>query len=68
VCISKAVPLHAMVALGGRGGIYLILVFDLGTRWGRVVSVTPQPRFAPGKGPPVPSVQKAGWVSEPVWI
>jgi hypothetical protein len=22
----------------------------------------------PGKGPPVPTVQKAGWAPEPVWI
>jgi hypothetical protein len=26
-----------------------------------VVSVTPRPRFTPGKGPPVPIVQEAGW-------
>jgi hypothetical protein len=25
------------------------------------------PRFAPGKGPPVPIVQEAGWAPEPVW-
>jgi hypothetical protein len=31
---SKAVPLHAMEALGGRGSIYLLLTHDLGTRWG----------------------------------
>jgi hypothetical protein len=30
--VSKAVPLHAMVALGGRGGI-LLLILDLGARW-----------------------------------
>jgi hypothetical protein len=29
----KAVPLHAMEALWGRGGIAL-LIHDLGTRWG----------------------------------
>jgi hypothetical protein len=23
--------------------------------------------LAPGKGPPVPTVQEAGWASEPVW-
>jgi hypothetical protein len=23
--------------------------------------------IAPGKGPPVPIVQEAGWASEPVW-
>jgi hypothetical protein len=39
---SKAIPLHAMVALGGRG-VYLLLILGLGTRWGWVVSVTPPP-------------------------
>jgi hypothetical protein len=34
---------------------------------GWVVSVTPRPYFAQGKGPPVPIVQETGWVSEPVW-
>jgi hypothetical protein len=29
----KQSPLHAMEALGGRGGIAL-LIHDLGTRWG----------------------------------
>jgi hypothetical protein len=32
-----------------------------------VVSVTPRPRFTPGKGPPVPIVQEAEWASESVW-
>jgi hypothetical protein len=66
--VAKAAPLHAMVALGGGGEeVYLLLILDLGTRWGWVVSVTPRPRFVPGKGPPVPIVQEAGWASEPVW-
>jgi hypothetical protein len=30
---AKAVPLHATKALGGRG-VWLLLVLDLGTRWG----------------------------------
>jgi hypothetical protein len=29
----KAVPLHAMKALGGRG-VQLLLILNLGTRWG----------------------------------
>jgi hypothetical protein len=29
--------------------------------------VTPRPRFVPGKGPPVPIVQEAGWALELVW-
>jgi hypothetical protein len=32
-----------------------------------VVSVTPRPRFTPGKGPQLPIVQEAGWASELVW-
>jgi hypothetical protein len=30
---SKAVPLHAMEALGGED-VQLLLILDLGTRWG----------------------------------
>jgi hypothetical protein len=30
---AEAVPLHVMKAPGGRG-IYLVLIRDLGTRWG----------------------------------
>jgi hypothetical protein len=44
-----------------------VLILDLSTRWGWVVSVTPRPRFAPGKGSPVPIVQETGWAPEPVW-
>jgi hypothetical protein len=43
-----------------QGERKLLLIHDLGTRWGRVVSVTPRPRFAPGKGPAVPIGQEAG--------
>jgi hypothetical protein len=32
-----------------------------------VVSVTPHPHFAPGKWPPIPILQEAGWAPEPVW-
>jgi hypothetical protein len=45
----------------------LLLVLDLGIRWGWLVSVTPRPRYTPGKGPPVPIVQEAGWAPESVW-
>jgi hypothetical protein len=58
---SKAVPLHAMVALGWKYS-FLISALDGGER-----SITPRPRFAPGKGPLVPTVQEVGWASEPVW-
>jgi hypothetical protein len=49
---AKAVPLHAMKELGGRGSI---------------APTHSQPRYyMGGKGPPVPIVQEAGWVPEPV--
>jgi hypothetical protein len=32
-----------------------------------VVSITPRPPLPPGKQPPVPTVQEAGWAPEPVW-
>jgi hypothetical protein len=56
-----------MEALGGRGNI-LVLIHDLGTRWGEWSASRPGRALAPGKGPPVPIVQEAGWAPEPVWI
>jgi hypothetical protein len=44
--------------------VYLLLILDLGTRWGWVVSVTPRPRFTSGKRLPEPIGQEAGWASE----
>jgi hypothetical protein len=53
--------------LGGEK-VQLLLILDLGTRWGWVVSVyAPAAFLHPGKGPPVPIVQEAGWTPEPVW-
>jgi hypothetical protein len=43
-----------MEALGGRGDIA-----PIHSRPGRALP--------PGKGPPVPIVQEAGWAPEPVW-
>jgi hypothetical protein len=37
--------------LGGEE-VSLLLIHDLGTRWGWVVSITPWPRFAPGERTP----------------
>jgi hypothetical protein len=55
-----------MKALGGEE-VYLLLILDLGTRWGGEWSASrPGRALAPGKGPPVPIVQKAGWAPEPV--
>jgi hypothetical protein len=44
----------------GREDVKLLLILDLCTRWGWMVSVTPRPRFSPGEGTPVPIVQEAG--------
>jgi len=49
--ISKAVPLHAMETLMGRG-VYVLLAIDFGTRWGWVVSVTSRPCFTPRERTP----------------
>jgi hypothetical protein len=48
--IVKAVPLRAMDVLGGE--VWLLLILDLGSRWVRVVSITPQPRFTAGERAP----------------
>jgi hypothetical protein len=34
---------------------------------GRVVTVTPRPRFTPGKGPPVAIGEEAVWTSDVIW-
>jgi hypothetical protein len=63
--VCKAVPLHAMEALGGRGGIASkpLLILDLGTRWGWVVSVTLRPRLNPPPRERTPSTHCTGrWV------
>jgi hypothetical protein len=57
---AEAVPLHVMEAHGGRG-VYLLLIHDLGTRWGWVVSVRTRPRFTPGERTPGTHCA-GGWV------
>ena len=52
-----------MVRRVGRG--IALLFHDRGTRRGRVVSSTPPPHFTTRKEP-VPILQEAGWVPEPV--
>jgi hypothetical protein len=64
---SKAVPLHAMEALGGesRYSSYSFTTSALdGGEWS---ASGPGRALPPGKGPPVPIVQEAGWAPEPVW-
>jgi hypothetical protein len=63
---AKAVPLHTMKALGGKeysSYSFLTLALD-GGEWS---ASRPGRALVPGKGPPVPIVQQAGWAPEPVW-
>jgi hypothetical protein len=50
-----------MEALGGRE-VELLLILDLGTRWGWVIRVTPRPHFTPGESTPG-THWTGGWVS-----
>jgi hypothetical protein len=47
--------------------VQLLLILDLGTKWGEWSATHPVSALPAGKGPPVPIVQKAGWALEPVW-
>jgi hypothetical protein len=35
--------------------------------WKWTISFTPRPVYPPGKEPPVPNGNEAGWAPEPVW-
>jgi hypothetical protein len=48
--------------------VELLLILDLGTRWGEWSASRPGRTFTPGKGPPVPIVQEAGRAPGKVWI
>jgi hypothetical protein len=52
--------------LGGRGGI-APTHSRLRVRWVSGQRHAPAALLPPGKGPPVPIVQEAGWAPEPVW-
>ena len=60
-------PFHRPTRPLGRVKVQLYSIFDLGTRRGWRVSITPRPHLTPGKDP-VSIVQEAGWASGPVWI
>jgi hypothetical protein len=51
----------------GGAEIQLLLIFDLGTRWGWVISVTSRPLFRPGKGP-AGTRCTGGWVGPRVGL
>jgi hypothetical protein len=59
----KVVPLHATKALGWRGDI--APAHSLHRRYRGVSRQRHAPAaLCPGKGPPVPIVQEAGWASD----
>jgi hypothetical protein len=64
---GKAVPLHALEALGGRGGIAPTHSRPRHYMGVSGQSHAPAALLPPGKGPAVPIVQEAGWAPEPVW-
>jgi hypothetical protein len=55
-----------MEAHGGEE-VYLLLIHDVGTRCGEWSASRPDHALPPGKGPPAPIGQEAGWTSELVW-
>jgi hypothetical protein len=64
---GKAVPLHAMEALGGERR-YSSYSFTTSALDGGEWSASRPGRALPlGKGPPVPIGEEAGWAPEPVW-
>jgi hypothetical protein len=63
---SKAVPLHAMEALGGERR-YSSSFYTSALDGGEWSASHPDRALSPGKGPPVRIVQEAGWAPEPVW-
>jgi hypothetical protein len=55
---------------GGAGGVRRYSSYSFTTAaldWGEWLVSRPGRALAPGKGPPVPIVQEAGWAPEPVW-
>jgi hypothetical protein len=67
IYISKAVPLHAMEALGGERRYSFHSFSTSALDGGEWSASRPGRALPPGKGPPVPIVQEAGWAPEPVW-
>jgi hypothetical protein len=55
------------MALGGRGGTAPTLFLNSAREGGEWSASRPGRALPPGKEPPVPIVQEAGWAPEPVW-
>jgi hypothetical protein len=63
ICKKKKVKLSRYTPCRHTGGeeVQLLLILNLGTKWGWVVSVTPRPRFTPGERTPG-THWTGGWV------
>jgi hypothetical protein len=48
--------------LGGKE-VQLLFILELGSKWGEWSASRPGRALPPGKGPPVPIAQEAGWAS-----
>jgi hypothetical protein len=57
---GNAVPLHAMEALGGKE-VQLLLIHDLGTRWGEWSALRHGRAFTPGERTPGTHF-RGGWM------
>jgi hypothetical protein len=66
LCKGKAAPQHTYGGTGGEDA-QLLLIQDLGSRRGERSASRPGRALAPGKGPPVPIVQEAGFAPGPIW-
>jgi hypothetical protein len=64
---GKAVPLHAMEAPGGDRRYSSSSFLTSALYGGEWSASRPGRALPPGKEPPVPIGQEAGWVPEPVW-
>jgi hypothetical protein len=51
----------------GEEEVYLLLILNLGNRWGEWSASRPGRALPPVKEPPVLIGQEAGWAPEPVW-
>jgi hypothetical protein len=58
---------HLFYIIVESKAVSLLLILNLGTRWGEWSASRPGRALPPGKGPPVPIGQETGWAPEPVW-
>jgi hypothetical protein len=65
--ITEKMSLYAPRGRLRGEAVQRLLILDLGTRWGEQSASRHGRALPPGKRPPVPIVQEAGWAPQPVW-